>query len=41
MALVLISVLWLFHSLGMVYFGICPTGLEDNLQEATVQWSAP
>lgn len=41
MASVLISVWWLFHSLGMVYFGICPTGLEDNLREATVQWSAP
>lgn len=41
MASVFISVWWLFHSLGMVYFGIYPTGLEDNLQEATVQCGAP
>lgn len=41
MASVLISFLWLLHSLGMVDVGVSPTTLQNNLQSATVQQDAP
>lgn len=40
MVLVLISFLWLLHSLGMVDVGVCLTILQNNFQSATVQWDA-